>query len=77
MAGEITGQRLAPGGAGQIGRDDRPPQLEARRQGFLHQAHALEHREAATAPRLAALKIPDGRLQITGDALPHAAIRAP
>ena len=52
---QVGDERLAAGGAGEIGGDQRPLELEAGRHGLLDEPDPFEYREAATAPGLAAL----------------------
>ncbi len=70
VAREIGDQCLAARGAGEVRGHQGALELEARRQRLLDQPDPFEHSQAAAAPRLAALKISDCCLQITGDASP-------
>src|SRR2546425_988131 len=71
MPPQLGDERRAARRPLEVGRDDGSTEPQARREGVLDQPHAFHQREAAPAARLAALEIPDGRLQITGYAHPH------
>src|SRR6266702_4068570 len=53
-------------GAGEVGRDQRAAERDSRRQRLLDEPDALDQGEPTPPARLAALKIADRRLQITG-----------
>ena len=70
MTGELGCERLAARRARELRGDERAPELETGRERFLYQPDALHDRQTAAPPRLAALEIADGGLQITSDARP-------
>src|SRR6266566_925256 len=69
---QLGDERRPAGGAREVGRHEGAPEREPRRERLLHQPDALDERESPPPSGLAALKIADRRLQITGYGFPRA-----